>query len=233
MTFPETPPTPSPEGSSTPPSGASAWQAWVSLFLGGLAVVLIVVGVVLIFSLSSRGGGLMALFASPTPTPTNTATPTATPTITPSPTTTPTPSATPTITPTPTPDKPFPYEVQPGDTLVGIAEKFGVDVVTLMLYNGLSNKTLLAPGLQIIIPLPNMEPPTPTPIPTGLPPGSLIEYFVRRGDTLQAIANRFNTTVEAILEANDMEIDDPLYVGDIILVPINVLYLTATPTPTP
>ncbi len=231
MTLPETPTAPSPKSSPAPPS--PTWQAWISLLLGGLAVVLIVVGLVLLFSLASRRGGVMALFASPTPTPTHTATPTATPTVTPTPTMTPTITPTPTWTPTPTPDKPFPYEVQPGDTLVGIADKFGVDLVTLMLLNGLSNKTLLAPGVKIIIPLPNMEPPTPTPIPTGLPPGATIEYFVLPGDTLQAIANRFNTTVEAILEANDMEPDVVLYAGDIILVPINILYLTATPTPTP
>ncbi len=241
MTLPEAPSPSSTQPPAPAPRGRSGWQAWLSLILGGLAVVLMVVGIVLLLTLANQRGGLLALFASPTPTPTATATSTPTPTITPTATTTPTITSTPTWTPTPTPDKPFPYEVQPGDTLFDIAEKFGVDLITLMLLNGLNNDTVLTPGQEILIPLPNMEPPTPTPLPTNLRPGTLIEYFVLPGDTLQTIAQRFNTTVEAILEANEMNIDDILYVGDIILVPINLVTpaptpttaTTATPTPTP
>lgn len=229
MTLPETPNPSSTQPAPPAPRGRSGWQAWLSLMLGGLAVVLMVVGIVLLLTLANQRGGLLAIFASPTPTPTATASPTSTPTITPTATLTPTITSTPTWTPTPTPDEPFPYEVQPGDTLLAIAEKFGVDLTTLMLLNGLNNNSVLTPGQEILIPLPDMEPPTPTPLPTNIRPGTLIEYFVLPGDSLQLIAQRFNTTVEAILEANEMQIDDILYVGDIILVPVNLV----TPVPTP
>ncbi len=233
MTLPEAP-NPGPmQAPGPPPPRRTGWQAWLSLILGGLAIVLMVVGIILLLSLARARGGLLAIFASPTPTPTSTATPTPTPTVTPTATATPTITLTPTWTPTPTPDEPFPYEVQPGDTLVDIAEKFGVDLITLMLLNGLNNDTVLTPGQEILIPLPDMEPPTPTPLPTNLRPGDIIEYFVLPGDTLQTIAQRFNTTVEAILEANDMEIDDILYVGDIILVPVSLVTPAPTLTPTP
>ncbi|MCS7276895.1 MAG: LysM peptidoglycan-binding domain-containing protein [Dehalococcoidia bacterium] len=55
---------------------------------------------------------------SPSPAPS----PTPTPTLTPAPT--PTPSPTPTPTPTPALPRFVDYEVQPGDTLLGIAERF-------------------------------------------------------------------------------------------------------------
>jgi len=48
--------------------------------------------------------------------------------------------------------------------------------------------------------------PTPVPAPTsGRPeyePGELVDYIAQNGDTLPALAARFNTTVEQILEAN-------------------------------
>ncbi|MEW6094588.1 MAG: LysM peptidoglycan-binding domain-containing protein [Chloroflexota bacterium] len=46
--------------------------------------------------------------------------------------------------------------------------------------------------------------PTPTPLPTRseYDPGQLVEYVAHSGDTLPALAARFNTTVEEILAAN-------------------------------
>jgi LysM repeat protein len=48
--------------------------------------------------------------------------------------------------------------------------------------------------------------PTPVPAPTsGRPeyePGELVDYIAQNGDTLPALAARFNTTVGEILEAN-------------------------------
>ena len=48
--------------------------------------------------------------------------------------------------------------------------------------------------------------PTPIPAPTsGRPeyrPGELVDYIAQNGDTLPALAARFNTTVEEIMEAN-------------------------------
>lgn len=46
--------------------------------------------------------------------------------------------------------------------------------------------------------------PSPTPLPTRAPfnPGELVEYTVQTGDTLPALALRFNTTRQEILQAN-------------------------------
>ncbi|HEX2991952.1 MAG TPA: LysM domain-containing protein, partial [Anaerolineales bacterium] len=51
-------------------------------------------------------------------------------------------------------------------------------------------------------------PPTPVPAPTsGRPnyaPGELVDYIAQSGDTLPALAKRFNTTEEEIREANSI-----------------------------
>jgi len=80
------------------------------------------------------------------------ATPTAT--ITPSPTTAtpePTPEATPEATPSPTPTGGT-YEVQPGDTLSGIADQFGVDAEALAAANDIDDPDLIYPGQVLVIP---------------------------------------------------------------------------------
>ncbi len=79
----------------------------------------------------------------------------------------PTPTPIPTPTPSPTP---IIYVVQPGDTLYGIALKYGVSVSSLQEANGITDPTLLQIGQELVIPAPSpggepARPPTPTPMP--------------------------------------------------------------------
>ncbi|MEA1978813.1 MAG: LysM peptidoglycan-binding domain-containing protein, partial [Chloroflexota bacterium] len=102
----------------------------VPLILGGLAIVLLVVGIffVILWFTGDSPPALPGFLASKTPTPTVTHTPrppTATPTVTL--------TSAPTLTPTPS--GPIVYIVEPGDTLSSIAEKFGVEIVLLMALN--------------------------------------------------------------------------------------------------
>lgn len=56
------------------------------------------------------------------------------------------------------------------------------------------------------------------------------EYVVQRGDTLFAIAQRFGTTVQAILDANPAITNpDLIQVGQVIIIPVPP---TTTPAPT-
>ena len=81
-----------------------------------------------------------------------------------------------------------------------------------------------------LIPAPGTELPTPTPLPDDLPRGFKVEYIVQPGDSLAAIAIRFNSTVEDIVKQND-ELEDEnavIYVGQKLVVRVNLV----TPVPT-
>lgn len=215
--------------------------------IGAVAILLAIAGIVLlVVYLVGGGDGLgISLFNTDTPTPTLTHTPTpVTPTATASPTSTPT--NTPTITPTSTPAGPFEYEVQEDDNCTTIAEEFGVDIEVLLALNNLSSNCFITPGQIILIPAPGQELPTATPLPTDIAPGTLIEHKVRAGENLYLLADRFNSTVERIFEetndyrrANDldeMEDEADLFIGDIVIIPVNIVTpvptLTNTPEPT-
>ena len=47
------------------------------------------------------------------------------------------------------------------------------------------------------------------------------KYLIRHGDTLQSIANKFNTNEETILEINNIPFPDMITEGREIIVPIN------------
>ena len=196
------------------------------------AILLIVGAVVTIFWVLGAKRPNIPLLSSETPTPTNTATATATVTLTSTPTDTPTeppPTNTPTATLIATPSGPSIYIVQEDDTLVGIAEKFGIDLALLLAMNPGIDPNLIKVGDQIIIPAPNTELPTATPIPSDLPRGTIIEYRLAKGDTLAALAQTFNSTLEAILKANPtIENANDVREGDVIKIPVNI----ATPVPT-
>ncbi len=199
----------------------------------GAAILLIAGAAALIFWLLGDNSPFKA--ATPTPTatftPTNTSTatrlpPTDTPTITP----TSMPTDTPTATITPTPSGPFEYTVQQGDTLESIASRFGTDIPTLLALN----PSITAPaytifvGQKILVPPPDMQLPTPTEVSTLLPYGTLVTYMVKLGDSLSAIAEKFRSTVDAIVKENKLANANDISAGDILKIPVNI----ATPIPT-
>lgn len=90
-----------------------------------------------------------------------------------------------------------PYTVQTGDTLSGIAQKCSVDFNSLVSTNSnFTNRDLIFPGQTVVIPQVSV------PVTGGTNAGSGT-YTVVTGDTLSAIAQRNNTSVQAILNANN------------------------------
>lgn len=201
--------------------------------LGITALLLVGAGIALIWIWLKDSGGLqIAMFSTDTPTPTNTAT-LVPPTVPPTETAIPTETLTATPAPTNTAAAPFLYEVESGDTLYSIAEKFDVaDVLIIMALNNMAADDFLYVGQQLIIPDPNTGLPTATPIPQNLPAGSLISYQVLPGDTLRIIAEKFFSTEDAIIEENGITDPNTIYPGQILLVPIRLITPTFGPPPT-
>ena len=183
-----------------------------------IAAVLLIIGIaIIIFWLFGSGAPSIALFPTQTPTPTETATPTATAT----------------NTPTPTASGPFVYTVVEGDTLFGIAERFGVDLLILIAINNLDPDQPIDLGDELTIPGPDTELPTPTPVPLSVRRGTIVVYVVQTGDTLALIATKLNSTMEAIIEENEITDPNDIRVGQQLNVPVNLVTPIPTDTPPP
>jgi LysM repeat protein len=209
------------------------------LLLGGLAILFLIAAIYFLWTW--RGGGFKPR-ATQTPTPTITLMPTDTPTLTNTPTITPTP----TITSTATQSSIYDYIVKEGDTLTSIVndQNLGENGLNLIYMLNPTIDPLTAAitvGQTIKLPPPNYPMPTSTPLPTGLVPGTRINYTVMPGDSLGSVAIKFNSTVDAIVAANKTLLPDGtstvIQPGWVLVVPINLVTpvptKATTPTPTP
>ncbi len=203
-------------------------ERMVPFLLGALAIVLLVVGVflVVIWFTGDSPPALPAFLRSDTETPEPTRTPQP-------PTATLEPSLTSEPSETPTPTGPITYVVEEGDSLASIADQFGVSIDQLIAANTLVDPNNIGVGSQLIIPDPDLDLPTETPLPENLVPGSTIEYVVKSGDSLLAIAVRFNSTVDSITEANDLDPTEVLFVGLKLIIQVNIVTPVPTDTPSP
>jgi LysM repeat protein len=133
------------------------------------------------------------------------ATPSHTPTATPAATYRVAPSATPLYSPTPPPTSTLPpdqtrHTVKAGETVSTIAKLYGTTAKAILDANNLKTNSIISVDQELIIPLPAAN--TSTPTPTLTPSPTPFVYTIKSGDTLSAIAKRYNTTVEALMDAN-------------------------------
>ena len=98
------------------------------------------------------------------------------------------------------------YTVKPGDTLYGISNQFGVSATELARINNV-NATTLQIGQVLNIPTT-----------TGTNPDNLFVYTVKSGDSLYKIARLYETTVQKIIELNNLKSND-LYIGQQLRIP--------------
>jgi spore germination protein len=116
-----------------------------------------------------------------------------------------------------------------GDNLFDIAQRFKVDLYVLIAVNNLDpNNPIIDIGDKLTIPGPNTELPTETPLPENIRPGTKIEYFVKPGETLAIIAERFNSTIESIVEENNLDNPNDIFAGQKLIVIVKLV----TPVPT-
>ncbi len=189
----------------------------------------------------------LVLVASPTPepiaqAPTFAATTTATPTATPTTAATETPTETPTPLPTDTPQPPRLHRIESGQTLIGLAQLYGITLDSIQTLNGFDGDSILFAGQEVQIPWPTATPPlqaiafavgeeTIVIDPSNCPPF----YEIQSGDSLFFIASQNDVPLDALMEINFLTLDSILRPGDIICVPrvIEGGFLPPTPGPSP
>ncbi len=113
------------------------------------------------------------------------------------------------------------YVVQPGDTVGGLALRYGSTIEAVIQYNGLSDTGLIYLNQTILIPVPSgVGEPVLRPSPTSTPgtPGEMT-YVVQPGDNLFRIALRFNITVETLAQYNNILNPTQIYAGQELRIP--------------
>ncbi len=185
------------------------------------------------------------LQATDTSTPTNTE-PVIVPTDTPAPTNTPISTGGNTVSPQFR--NTLTYVVQRGDTVGRIAILYGSTVEAINAANGLNEDNLIYVNQTLLIPVPLPPPATSTPTPTLTPSvtpeiyptdvqttgqgGATLVHMVQRGETLSSIARRYNTTVQAIAQANRITNVNLIYAGQQLAIPTNTPNIAPTPVTT-
>lgn len=130
---------------------------------------------------------------------------------------------------------PTKYTVTYGDTLAGIANKYGMTVDQLMKINNLTDPNHINRGQELIVwsitpdePAANTPEITVDAAPTAepakvdttpIPPPPSITYTVQPGDQLGRIANRFGVSWVDIATANGLSNADQIYAGQTLTIP--------------
>lgn len=127
---------------------------------------------------------------------------------------------------------PIYHEVQPGEVPGVIAAAYGISVDLLMHLNDISDPTKLQIGQKLLVPVTvtptSANPPTPNPSPS--PTAAPLYYTIESGDVLLAIAAEHDTTVEAIMIANDITDPRTLQIGQKLLIPPDKGSILGVPT---
>jgi LysM repeat protein len=137
------------------------------------------------------------------------------------------------------------YTIVPGDTISGIADRFGISTISLLTANGLGWSSIIYPGQTIAIPglvgpgTPADEPEVFVPVVATTPieepvvaPPAVVEappapdpapatttYTIASGDTIGSIAARFGIDTQALLDANGLDWSSVIFSGHSLVIP--------------
>jgi len=105
------------------------------------------------------------------------------------------------------------YTVVAGDTIYGIARRFGVTPQSIIDLNNLANPNLIIPSQRLLI---------------NVPDGTKT-YTVQPGDTLYSIAQRTGVTVDQIVRLNNIPDPNRIFPGQTLILPAEA-QLPGTPS---
>jgi membrane-bound lytic murein transglycosylase D len=98
------------------------------------------------------------------------------------------------------------HTVNRGDSAYEIAQRYDVDLDALLAANGLTPRSSIYPGDELLIP-------------GGGASSDTLGYTVRRGDTLGAIATRHGVSLSRLLQANGLSSRSVIHPGDTLTIP--------------
>ena len=98
------------------------------------------------------------------------------------------------------------HKVKSGETLTLIAKKHHTSISKIRKANGMKKNDILQAGKILTVP-------------TGSSMTMYTKYSIKKGDTLTALARKYNTSVNKLRKANGMKKSDTLLIGKTLKVP--------------
>ncbi|GAA0313658.1 lytic transglycosylase [Psychrobacter aestuarii] len=126
------------------------------------------------------------------------------------------------------------HQIVAGDNLSVLSKRYNVSVDMLAKANNITPKTTIVIGDTLNIPMPAANTTAAKKIPTqpAASTANTTKYQIKSGDTLLAIAKRYNVSVEALTAANDMTATTIIRAGDTLVLPKNAKAAPVTPAVT-
>lgn len=118
--------------------------------------------------------------------------------------------------------------VTEGDTVSGIAERFGLSTAEVLAHNGLGWSSMIFPGQRLALPGGRATPVAPA-------PDAIAKHLVAEGDTMSGIAARYGIALDELLQVNGLSRQSLIFPGESIVLPPTAGSAAApeAPTPTP
>jgi len=114
------------------------------------------------------------------------------------------------------------YRVKKGDTVEKIAARHDTTTAELLKLNNMKLKDPLWVDRKLKVPVSEKEKGRDAPAEkkaAAKPQKKSATYVVKKGDTLEKIASKHNTTIAALMKANKIKLNDPLYVNRKLIIP--------------